>query len=593
MKNLATFICLFIAVIGYSQSSIKIGQRVINGITNDPNLSAGSEKNLPTEYAVKQFVLNHLGIGWGLNGNSGINSTNFIGSTNNASLRFRTNNLERFVIDSIGNLWGNGFVDNIAYPHAYRLTSNSGHDFVNIATGTGRTELILSGNNVLDISGVKLYHDSPFDGVDAATYRGFQIQAGNSIRFNHLGDVSRWALETLFGGSEPLLMVGSPIYKRIVTIGPDTTSCTSCALKVSSAGNNQGVVFTRLTWAQANAISSPATGLLVWIIDSSSYFQYNGAVWQNLHEVLTGGADGNNFPTSISYPGGVLTIGRNGTSAITYNLQSDLDTRYQQVGSYATTTQNAAKKDNSDSTNATTGYTTKYQNSLKLNIIDGVVNAYVLNDSTLQLVKGDSSKINIKFTTPTGIDSVKLSNDSLYSYNGAVKTFSGIVTLNNILPSQIGNAGKVLQTNGTTASWGAAAGQIDSARKTMSSTITWTGTTAPSGTATNTYRWSQTGKLVTLSVHLAYSIAGTSITEAKFDLPSDLPLPELPAGFSTSSDYSVYGAGKMVGSKSPASTSGSSVALQYNGGSSYALDIKLSTASNVQYGLATIQYFAQ
>jgi len=40
---------------------------------------------------------------WAATGNSGLNSgTNFLGTTNNVSLRFRTNNTERFVIDSNG-----------------------------------------------------------------------------------------------------------------------------------------------------------------------------------------------------------------------------------------------------------------------------------------------------------------------------------------------------------------------------------------------------------------------------------------------------------------------------------------------------------
>jgi hypothetical protein len=42
---------------------------------------------------------------WSLTGNSGITSvTNFIGTTDSKSLRFRTNNIERMIIDSIGNI---------------------------------------------------------------------------------------------------------------------------------------------------------------------------------------------------------------------------------------------------------------------------------------------------------------------------------------------------------------------------------------------------------------------------------------------------------------------------------------------------------
>jgi hypothetical protein len=44
------------------------------------------------------------GYGWKTSGNSDVNAGRFIGSTNNASVRLRTNNTERIVIDSIGSI---------------------------------------------------------------------------------------------------------------------------------------------------------------------------------------------------------------------------------------------------------------------------------------------------------------------------------------------------------------------------------------------------------------------------------------------------------------------------------------------------------
>ncbi len=42
--------------------------------------------------------------GWGTSGNTGITSANFLGTINNAHLRFRTNNTQRLIIDSLGNV---------------------------------------------------------------------------------------------------------------------------------------------------------------------------------------------------------------------------------------------------------------------------------------------------------------------------------------------------------------------------------------------------------------------------------------------------------------------------------------------------------
>lgn len=44
------------------------------------------------------------GGGWGLAGNAAISGSSFLGTTNNTSLRFRTNNLQRMIADSLGNI---------------------------------------------------------------------------------------------------------------------------------------------------------------------------------------------------------------------------------------------------------------------------------------------------------------------------------------------------------------------------------------------------------------------------------------------------------------------------------------------------------
>ncbi len=41
---------------------------------------------------------------WRTTGNTGVGTVNFLGTTNNSSLRFRTNNTQKAILDSIGNL---------------------------------------------------------------------------------------------------------------------------------------------------------------------------------------------------------------------------------------------------------------------------------------------------------------------------------------------------------------------------------------------------------------------------------------------------------------------------------------------------------
>jgi hypothetical protein len=79
---------------------------------------------------------------WSLTGNSGINPlTNFIGTSDNKSLRFRTNNTEHFIIDSIGNIGIGTSAFNTTYPE--RLIVDAGStgntNYQNVIVGKGNT----------------------------------------------------------------------------------------------------------------------------------------------------------------------------------------------------------------------------------------------------------------------------------------------------------------------------------------------------------------------------------------------------------------------------------------------------------------------
>lgn len=60
--------------------------------------------------------------------------------------------------------------------------------------------------------------------------------------------------------------------------------------------------------------------------------------------------------------------------------------------------------------------------------------------------------------------------------------------------------------------------------------ITWSGTTAPSGTKDETIRWVQVGNIVTVNITLYYSTAGSANTAVTVTFPSALPAPYIPSG---------------------------------------------------------------
>lgn len=58
---------------------------------------------------------------------------------------------------------------------------------------------------------------------------------------------------------------------------------------------------------------------------------------------------------------------------------------------------------------------------------------------------------------------------------------------------------------------------------TFSETITWTGTTAPSGTATHAFMWRRVLKQIFVLIRMKWSTAGSALTAMEFPLPSGFP----------------------------------------------------------------------
>jgi hypothetical protein len=77
-------------------------------------------------------------------------------------------------------------------------------------------------------------------------------------------------------------------------------------------------------------------------------------------------------------------------------------------------------------------------------------------------------------------------------------------------------------------------------------TLTWTGTTAPSGTTNLRYRWQQLGNIVWFTFNFNYGTAGSGLTAATWDLPTDMPVPTAITGLNAASNFS-YRYSSLVG----------------------------------------------
>jgi hypothetical protein len=71
----------------------------------------------------------------------------------------------------------------------------------------------------------------------------------------------------------------------------------SAALDVTST--TAGVLIPRMTTAQYNAITSPATGLLIYCTDNNKFYYYDGAQWVTMVSVVGGNNNTAGDPTLI------------------------------------------------------------------------------------------------------------------------------------------------------------------------------------------------------------------------------------------------------------------------------------------------------
>jgi len=72
-----------------------------------------------------------------------------------------------------------------------------------------------------------------------------------------------------------------------VGIGTNTPDA-SAVLDIQSSSNDKGILIPRITQAQRNPISSPATGLMIFQTDGNvGFYFYDGSSWESFGEVKT------------------------------------------------------------------------------------------------------------------------------------------------------------------------------------------------------------------------------------------------------------------------------------------------------------------
>lgn len=127
----------------------------------------------------------------------------------------------------------------------------------------------------------------------------------------------------------------------------------------------------------------------------------------------------------------------------------------------------------------------------------------------------------------------KLNSNDTASLSNRINLKLNISDTTTLQPKSISSYS--ILANNTSATANVTAQQFRDTSAVYSGTITWTGTTAPSGATNHTYRYTQVGKCVTINISLVYATNGTQITRLVATLPSGAPTPAQPTGLTGAS----------------------------------------------------------
>jgi hypothetical protein len=146
--------------------------------------------------------------------------------------------------------------------------------------------------------------------------------------------------------------------------------------------------------------------------------------------------------------------------------------------------------------------------------------------------------------------------------------------------------------NNTSATANVTAQQFRDTSGVYNGTITWTGTTAPSGATNHSYRLTQVGKCVTLHIALVYASNGAALTAVTLTLPSGAPTPVQPTGLTGASSNMYPVNGQLASSANNSILSAASRGFLRNNAAGNGFDILLNFGSIApgQLGV-TVQYW--
>lgn len=229
------------------------------------------------------------GSGWGLSGNSATDSVNnFVGTTDSTTFPFRVNNRKRFVLDRTG---AATFYD----VNARRIVKIGG-----TAEFTNGKGLSVYGNG---------------------TQGGLTINYGQNddAFFRQLGLACVIGKSSIDAAGNPLVLQTASTDRVYIsnstgnmTIAAGATAGAATAI-LDIQSTTKGLLIPRMTTTQRDAISTPATSLLIFNTTTNAFNYYNGAAWIFLSSVKNSGSAATDGTATLS--SGTATVNTTAVAA--------------------------------------------------------------------------------------------------------------------------------------------------------------------------------------------------------------------------------------------------------------------------------------
>jgi len=223
---------------------------------------------------------------WSPNGNNISSGTAYLGTLNSKTLDFIIAGLIRASLDTIGQMRFY-LVNNGNYPHALTFYNNLDATLpsFNLAVNSSYGEISLSANNTGYLNALRIKKANGTDSIVGGAYSDMVLQDYGKLTYKSTS--SQNTTFDVFSGNVPQAIIGSAA--RPGTRFGDSTYH-GAGLEVNYT--DRGFLPPRLTGVQMNAISSPATGTVVYNTDSLGLCFFNGSVWAKIGSSSGGGSTG-------------------------------------------------------------------------------------------------------------------------------------------------------------------------------------------------------------------------------------------------------------------------------------------------------------